>query len=630
LIEASEARQHEALRSDLAARELLVGTHEASNISGVESNLATTYRELGDTENDWVHQLLALRAAAAGSSSDRRNFALMNLATAAIGLRRFRLADLLLDRIEREAGRQRDPRFQASVLQERSRIFVARHNPRRAMQQLDRAAALVAAAPPNPAMAQLAGEIALARGEVMTSYDPAGAIELLLFARRRLEELRLRDRRARISLLMGKARQAAGDPAGAEAEFLAGIDEVEQQRSQMGSDEDRSTFTDTARSLFDGAIDLLVRRDAVREALTVVRRARAAVQTADGTAQALPRHEFHPSTAGNRGSTLPPSSLLLEYYVLPDAVMIWATGRGQTRMVRRPIDADALAARVSSHARRIAQCAEASDCLASSVDLFDLLLRPLGTALSSSQDVIVAPDAVLHYVPFAALYDREAGTYLIEDHTVTLALGSGVTPHRSPFRSILIAAAPSPGEGLATLRAVEQEARSAARTFGTSLVLTGGEATAPAMLAAAGDYEIFHFAGHAVWNERRPQLAALRLAPDGAHSDGSLYAREVTGQRFRKTRLVVLAGCDTARGRPAGVGLLSFTRTFLAAGVPEAIGSLWPVGDEESARFFGTFYCALARDPSPAAALRQAQRDAMIREGPSAWATYQLYDGGTD
>jgi CHAT domain-containing protein len=625
LIESIEARPHAALRSYLAARKYLVRTYESSNVAGVENGLATTYRYVGDTENDWTHQLFALRASAGGSVYMRRQFAVIDTAMASIDAKRLRLAALLVDRVQRNAEREHDPLFEATAMQIRSKIMTARRNGREALRQLDRAAAVIAAVQPTATTSRMAGDIALERSEAMINLDPAAAIESLSFARGRLKQLSLQDRQARIDYLAGRARERAGDAVGAEREFRAGVDEIERQRGHIDSDEERSTFTDTGRALFDSMIGLLVRRNATDEALSVARRARTIGLTSNGDEQA-----GDVSLSDDVRRTAQPQALLIEYYVLPDEIVIWTTERGKTHLLHQPISSTSLTERISANVTRIANCDRASDCVENSAALFDLLLRPLGEQLTSNEDIVIAPDAVLHQIPFAALYDRVMNRYVVEDHTVTITLGSAMAQEPVNIHSILVASAADPGGGLSPLNGVSAEARNAAGLFPNSKILEGSELTPERFLQSCSAYDAVHFAGHAIWNERRPRFAALRLAPSNEHVDGSLYAFEVAGHRFPQTRLVVLAGCDTARGRLAGVGLLSFARTFLAAGVPQVVGSLWPVDDQESVSIFNDFYASLARHASPAAALRAAQRAAISREGPAQWATFQLYARGND
>ena len=106
------------------------------------------------------------------------------------------------------------------------------------------------------------------------------------------------------------------------------------------------------------------------------------------------------------------------------------------------------------------------------------------------------------------------------------------------------------------------------------------------------DYEIVHFAGHAIASQENPNYSALILAPpaDGSAS-GALYSHEIAALDLANTRLVVLAACDTGAGPIRGrEGVLSLARAFLGAGVPAVVQSLWAADDEASEDLFKIFY----------------------------------------
>jgi CHAT domain-containing protein len=119
------------------------------------------------------------------------------------------------------------------------------------------------------------------------------------------------------------------------------------------------------------------------------------------------------------------------------------------------------------------------------------------------------------------------------------------------------------------------------------------------------------------------------MAPDSSHPDGVLYAEELSGGRLTRTRLVVLAACDSARGRLSGAGMLGLSRAFIAAGAARVVGSLWPVGDDASVTLFRDFYSQLGRGLTSGEALRYAQCAAITkRTPPSQWAAFQLHESG--
>jgi len=96
---------------------------------------------------------------------------------------------------------------------------------------------------------------------------------------------------------------------------------------------------------------------------------------------------------------------------------------------------------------------------------------------------------------------------------------------------------------------------------------------------------------------------------------------------LRRTRLVVLAACGTARGRQRpGQTNISVARAFLSAGVPTVVATLWPIDDGPAADFFPRFHRHLVRGQSAAEALRAAQLESIQLPDtpPSLWAAVQI------
>ena len=93
--------------------------------------------------------------------------------------------------------------------------------------------------------------------------------------------------------------------------------------------------------------------------------------------------------------------------------------------------------------------------------------------------------------------------------------------------------------------------------------------------------------------------------------------------------LVVLSACETGRGKVVhGEGILGFTRTFMMAGAPRVIVSLWPVEDKATQALMKKFYAHWRSGMSTAAALRKAQAHVRAQKQwkhPSYWAAWQLW-----
>jgi CHAT domain-containing protein len=622
LIDFARGLPHESLLSYNSARPHLLRAGEQSDIAGIEAVLAETYRYIGDPENAWMHHLLTLQALSGDTTYVRRQVAFSDIAKAATEAHQLSFASLIARRMLLAAEGEHDSAFMAVALYAMGRIDVARGRSDAAGTELERAAALLDPVKPNGTTVRLVADIAAERGEILTTEHPVTAIKFLDDASRRLIALDHRSRLPRLHLLAARARTKLNQPLEAERELCAGVAELERQRSRLAADQERSTFTDTGRALYDDLVQLLVSRNRDRDALSVIRRAR--------TLGLLALDPILSTADVDRQSARTSSNVaFIEYYVLPNTLLAWRTIGGSTRLFETAIEQGELEAMTGRNVDAIMKCVRPEDCTVAGAALYNLLLRAPLDSIPDDKEVMIAPDGPLHRVPFAALYDGIAHQYFIEQHQVTIALGCNTAaPMERPYRSILVAAASAPGGDFQSLPSALREGERAAHQFGESRILRGADATADRLLASAGEFEVVHFAGHGEANERQPRLATLRCASTASRSDGALYAWEIAARRFPKTRLAVLAACDTASGRLVGTGLLGFARSFIAAGVPRVVGSLWAVDDDASAVLFSRFYAALSKGASSASALRQAQRAAIASHefsGPASWATFQLY-----
>lgn len=115
----------------------------------------------------------------------------------------------------------------------------------------------------------------------------------------------------------------------------------------------------------------------------------------------------------------------------------------------------------------------------------------------------------------------------------------------------------------------------------------------------------------------------LALAPS-TREDGFLTAKEITRLKL-KAELVVLSACDTGRGRITEDGVIGLARSFMAAGVPSVVMSLWPVPDSSTADLMKAFYRNLGHHLDKGQALRQAMLKTMKQyPHPIHWSTFVL------
>ena len=426
---------------------------------------------------------------------------------------------------------------------------------------------------------------------------------------------------------LGRVAARRGDLAAAVGLLLGALDEIERVRGALRAPEWRAGYFGDKRSAYSAAVDALVRLAArepgaghAERALEVVQRAK----VRDLLDELGRGQRARPASAAElRGRT--GDGTILEYFVAEGRVLLWSIRRDGILMRELGPAAPVLdaAARVH-HALARRDEARAADVAALSTAL--LPAGALAPPAGRGSDVLrIAPDGVLHYLPFELLAANGAGERLLNLATVSylpsastlvaaretgapglalLGFGTPSAPGRSPAAASAVRApAPPP------LAAAAGELRAAARRLGGEAALFLGDAATEARVrtAAPRGARVLHFATHATVSEGAGGRAAIHLTPAGT-DDGLLTPREISALDLR-CGLAVLAACRT--GAPSsgegGRSLASLTGSFLAAGSPAVIATLWDVDDATTAAFMEQLYAQLGRGATPAEALRRAK-----------------------
>ncbi len=255
--------------------------------------------------------------------------------------------------------------------------------------------------------------------------------------------------------------------------------------------------------------------------------------------------------------------------------------------------------------------------------------------LAGKQSLIFVPHAELHYLPFAALIDRDGPPhYLIQRYQLSFAPSASVwltlRDQRNSAGHGVLALAPEP-ERLPSSR--EEMGAIGSLEHGSS-ILVGKAATEAAFWREATGKRVIHFATYGVLNKQNPLFSFIKLAA-GEGNDGRLEAHEVYGAGLRAD-LVVLAACQTALASgaltdiPPGDDWVGLTRAFLAAGAGHVMASLWAVQDRATADLMQRFYQRYASGQDAARGLAEAQR-AMLAvpqtSHPFYWAAFEVIGG---
>ncbi len=244
--------------------------------------------------------------------------------------------------------------------------------------------------------------------------------------------------------------------------------------------------------------------------------------------------------------------------------------------------------------------------------LYDLLLRPVSSALDSCEHLTIVPYGMLHYLPFHCLFDgvqfvieRLDVSYLPAAALMEIChqRGQRAEQNRIPLKRSLVMGLSDAGR----LAFAMQEAETVAKQLGAPCILNQ-DATTTLLREAGANSPIVHIAAHGLFRLDAPNFSHIKLA------DRQLSTIEVFNLDLSSCTLVTLSACETGRAIVGGVDeVIGLGRGFLYAGAASLLPTLWKVDDASSAELMEMFYQALLSDYGKAAALAGAQRAFLAR-----------------
>jgi CHAT domain-containing protein/Tfp pilus assembly protein PilF len=381
-------------------------------------------------------------------------------------------------------------------------------------------------------------------------------------------------------------------------------------------------------------------------------------------------------TAGHVANQIDQDTVLISYVLGDGHSFVWAISRRGLESAWLPdravIERDVAAYRQLLTSRSIGpESAAGKDQRRTAIEragraLYRTLLSPIEGGLRGATRLIIAPDGVLHVLPFEALIrpsslNVAAGPrWLVRDFSVSeapsasaleaLAASVSTAPRShellavgDPSYSGMLDDQSDRGTRVGSLagRSVRVAALPFARLEVTDIaalyppaatrVYLGKAATEQSVKSEALDqYRYIHFAAHTVVDDVRPGRSGILLSIDSqSREDGILQADEVMDLRLNAD-LVTLSACSTGLGMVLrGEGIVGLTRAFLTAGARSVAASLWNVNDGATAALMRTFYQGLDRGLTRDDALRQAKlslitgNDAQWQD-PYYWAPFVL------
>ncbi|NJN78766.1 MAG: CHAT domain-containing protein [Saprospiraceae bacterium] len=154
-------------------------------------------------------------------------------------------------------------------------------------------------------------------------------------------------------------------------------------------------------------------------------------------------------------------------------------------------------------------------------------------------------------------------------------------------------------------------------------------ATKANFLKNAPDFGILHLAMHGEANYEHEKFANLKFTNTKGQSKEAylLYQSEIANMDLN-AQLIVLSACETGLGKYIyGEGIASLGRSFMYAGVPSVVMSLWKVDDKATSQLMPYFYENLAAGMSKDKALHEAKLTFLKKEDfsklhPHYWAGF--------
>ena len=446
----------------------------------------------------------------------------------------------------------------------------------------------------------------------------------------------------------------------ARAELRRVFELSESYRSKITVEAQRNSFFDAEQGVYDLAIGYQFGEREYVKALEYSEQSRArslldAVRRGNEN-RVKRKSDFGSLTVAEIQKRIPSNSQIVEYAVLDEKVLIWVVTSTDVRYADVPIPLSVLTEKINAFLDTINRPPAAERNKQNfSLELYELLIRPVKDYLDQSRVLIIVPDKLLNYLPFAALTSPANSRYLTEDYDLAVAPSgtlfanlSAMANQKNGIREERLLSVGDPRfdrsqfKALRDLPASVEEARTVAGLYVDPELFVREQAKESTITRELENADVAHLAMHFIVDEQSELLSGFPLTPEAlerggaARYNGFLQSQEIYGLNLRRMRLAILSACQTGIERQyRGEGAVGAARPFFVAGVPTVVASLWPVDSDASAKLMVNFH-RHRRDPLPVIqALKKAQVE-MIRGAderyrhPYYWAPFVAIGGLTN
>lgn len=322
---------------------------------------------------------------------------------------------------------------------------------------------------------------------------------------------------------------------------------------------------------------------------------------------------------------------LVSFAVLPHGVTMWTADNRGISEFHADADPETLQAEVQAFLTLCSDpAAPVGDLRMHGSHLYAQLLAPLGTAIDVRRKLLIAGDAFLSTVPWAAIVAPD-GAYFGSKHNFLLT--PGIFYHRPRWskpvtdvgQKVLLAVPGAASFGMETfppLPDADAEAHLVSEIYPrNSILLRNTDVNTRRLLNELPNVSLFVFAGHGIIRDSGGELLLS--------GSEMLSAADLASLRMHHCTLVVLSACSTASvehdlaRNPDGL-----VRGFLAAGAGTVIASRWDVDSAATRKLMRSFYQSLREGKPVEDALRMAREDLRLKratEHPYYWASFEAF-----
>lgn len=581
----------------------------------------------GDDRAGYEALWRALRSLRADRDSRWLHNALYTSAQAAAAERLFRAARLFHDTDVGVCERLRQRFYLPEALSARARLLALLDDTVRARADVSRAQRILVQGSSDVVTSFLLADVSVTSALLGGSAETGESEVALDSAVNYFAGLRNPIREGSARLARAQSRVASREIEAAQRDLARVVELLDARSRELASLATRSLLLEHSRAIVDRLVMMQLADRRYSEALATLERSRPARSHGD-------RRARDGDARADRSRVL-----AVDYALIGDTLLTWLVRGDELHFQRRTVSHRLLDSALVATRAMLEMGADERALREPLSLLYDLLLRPVASRIRDGETFAVIADGVLSGVPFAALRDDTRDRYVVE------ANAHWIAPSLRDVRQIesvataddvLLVSDPAfdayAFPGLRRLPAAADEAEELSALYPAAARMTGARATIPAFRREASRAAVIHFAGHALYDQLRPERSSLVLAATKGDG-GRLAAEAIRHLPLRRDAIVVLSACRTINGPASRAdGFAGLAGAFLSAGAMGVVGSLWAVDDGSTRPLMFAMHGALRRGESGPEALRSAQL-ALMRsqdpalQSPSVWSAFRFTGG---